>query len=507
MQGFVFIHVVFFAIYPALFFYSRNTWLFNFSDVAIALVEISFFAICVLFLFGKFFVDYGKGALLTSLTLIICFSFGPSIFILKNLLGGNVRIRHVLLFMAIIILSAFYFIFRSKRDFDYLTRILNIVSVSMVFIVSSSIVYGLINFDHGIRSENSISKVENISKINEEQFPDVYYIILDAYAHKEVLRSSFDFLNDDFYSFLQNKGFYIAEDSTSNYSFTLLSLASSLNMRYLDDLKDKYRGEKTTAATTAPLRELINNNEVQRFLKSRGYGFVYMSSGPFVPLSINESADVNFSWDLRMGSFLKNDFLISFLYQFSILEPLYLDRVIQNGFAANGKGVLYVFDRLKEIASQERNKPVLVIAHVLSPHPPFTLNSECLEVDGYKSVEYNEEKKRYLDKLRCTNMLVKEFVESVLVNSKKPPIIVIQSDHGFKSEIQADTFEVLKNFNAFYLPGKGEKILNSSITPVNSFRLIFNHYFGEKYEILRNENWFMPNQNFMYDLVNVTDKF
>ena len=38
---------------------------------------------------------------------------------------------------------------------------------------------------------------------------------------------------------LRQKGFYVAEDSAANYCQTLLSLAASMNMTYLDSLSQR----------------------------------------------------------------------------------------------------------------------------------------------------------------------------------------------------------------------------------------------------------------------------
>jgi hypothetical protein len=43
--------------------------------------------------------------------------------------------------------------------------------------------------------------------------------------------------------------------------------------------------------------------------------------------------------------------------------------------------------------------------------------------------------------------------------------------------------------NAYYLPDGGNNTLYSSITPVNSFRLIFDQYFGTKYGLLDDVSW------------------
>ena len=40
------------------------------------------------------------------------------------------------------------------------------------------------------------------------------------------------------------------------------------------------------------------------------------------------------------------------------------------------------------------------------------------------------------------------------------------------------------NLSAYYLPDGGEELLYPSITPVNTFRIVFNKYFGANYPLL-----------------------
>ena len=44
-----------------------------------------------------------------------------------------------------------------------------------------------------------------------------------------------------------------------------------------------------------------------------------------------------------------------------------------------------------------------------------------------------------------------------------------------------------KILNAMYLPGMDYEQLSESISPVNTFRLIFNHYFDADYTLLEND--------------------
>ena len=45
--------------------------------------------------------------------------------------------------------------------------------------------------------------------------------------------------------------------------------------------------------------------------------------------------------------------------------------------------------------------------------------------------------------------------------------------------------------NAYYLPDIDIGILYPHITPVNSFRVVFNQYFGTDFELLKDKNYFI----------------
>jgi len=72
-----------------------------------------------------------------------------------------------------------------------------------------------------------------------------------------------------------------------------------------------------------------------------------------------------------------------------------------------------------------------------------------------------------------------EIIKTILSKSKTPPIIIIQGDHSYTW-----TQDRNKILNAYYLPEGGIANLYATISPVNTFRLIFNYYFGGDYELL-----------------------
>ena len=66
-------------------------------------------------------------------------------------------------------------------------------------------------------------------------------------------------------------------------------------------------------------------------------------------------------------------------------------------------------------------------------------------------------------------------------------MIILQGDHG---SIGSKPNTRMTIFNAYYLPNGGVKALHDDISPVNTFRVVFNTYFGGKYNILDDVSYF-----------------
>jgi hypothetical protein len=102
----------------------------------------------------------------------------------------------------------------------------------------------------------------------------------------------------------------------------------------------------------------------------------------------------------------------------------------------------------------------------------------------------------YLGQLEFVNQKTLEAIDGILLRSPEPPVIVLQADHGSglrwhsRNLEKADLKERLSILNAIYLP-PGERVpLYDELTPVNTFRLLFNHFFRTRLPPVKDKSHF-----------------
>jgi hypothetical protein len=132
--------------------------------------------------------------------------------------------------------------------------------------------------------------------------------------------------------------------------------------------------------------------------------------------------------------------------------------------------------------------PKFVFVHMMATHDPFVINAQG-EFHAYPdNGAYDEDfKEGYSNVIQYTNRNLELLVDKILAKSGTTPIIVLQGDHAFRN---GSGLEIL---NAYFLPEGGDKLLYPTITPVNTFRVIFDQYFGGHLELLPDESFALGN--------------
>lgn len=547
------IHQFLFALSPILFLFTHNAATLPLSLNELILPGlISLGGTLVLWLFTalvlKVALRRGRGVgakagLITTGFVLFFFLFGHSYNLIRV---RSLRPEWLVPVWILLLVILIWRTVRSKGDLRGFTKVLNVIAGAVLL---TNIVIGLPHFLRNAWLPTGVP-VQKQGRVAGQDYPDIYYIILDAFGRDDFLKDNYGVDAAPFLDALTRKGFYVARRSRPNYSQTYLSLASSLNYTYLDsigeigeDLQARQSGSKDaskqgrkrtetarvgvkTGANRVPLTRMIADSRVVRFLKARGYTTMAFASG-------------------YAGTELKNaDIYLAPRWSYSEFQnvllsttplPLLLNRIGRKSQADQHRGVIrYALENLPRGALAR--KPVFVFAHIVCPHPPFVFgrNGESVNPPGvfvlteggeFQVVDKKEVRedyvRRYADQITYLMGQVEQTVSRILAASPKPPVIILQADHGPGSFLNWDdpSWSALSErfgiLNAYHLPETGAKAgtrlsarghteLYDSITPVNTFRVVFNRVFDAGLPLLPDRSYFSTITK-PYEFFDITD--
>lgn len=523
-----------FQFYPLILslFPGLSLWAFNRTEMPAWMVIRPLIISCgavllVYIVFRLILKDWEKAALFSSACTLLFFSYGHTYDVLRTVqLFGIVPGRHRLLIPIFVLVAAVLFlvIFRTKKNLAGINLPVTIISLFLLvfptyqlagyFIQTSRSVSDVATNQTNVK-QNGAGLAAGSGLQGSDISPDVYYIILDAYTRQDTLKANFNYDNSGFIDQLKSLGFYVADCSMSNYSQTELSLPSSLNMDYLSSLVQPSEMDEEHMAA------LLSDNRVRENFHALGYQIVNIESG-YGPTEWRD-ADQFISQD-------KNEPLAVYLRGLNPFETMYLNTTglspllelgnklppalqiqVDYPYVQHRNRILYALKELPEIAKMPGRKFVFV--HLLIPHSPivFGPNGEQIQRNDPFSLKADVDLiaakfiPGYTGQITYANTRMLEIVQSILKNSKEPSVIILQGDHGAKplKGTEEDRMTIL---NAYYLPDHGEQKIYSSISPVNSFRLVFNTYFHGNYPFLDDKHYFSKyNNTFGFDQLSEPD--
>jgi len=284
------------------------------------------------------------------------FLYGPCLIMLqatgiRNNFISDYHKEIIIGVLILIFIASVLFVVRKKADFEKGTRILNLIGSLLLFIQLVTLSYNFATARE-IVEEPTMKPIRANSATNR---PDIIYIVADGYARQDMLKEIFDVDNSEFLNFLRSRGFYVADNSYSNYAQTLLSLASSLNGDYLDILQEQYSHWKSRR----PVRALIEHNQIFQHARDAGYKIVTFKTG----ISGTEFDQ----YDLQLSPHSYDNKFISHLIAMTPLPLIIVE--LTSPFKRHYERISYVLDRLPNI--NEVEGPRFILAHIVSPHPPF----------------------------------------------------------------------------------------------------------------------------------------
>lgn len=517
MKRSLILHPFLFAIYSVLGIYSQNASQVPFEWMFRSLLIAFLVAVFVYWFLNVRSKDFEYAAWGTTLFILWLFSGHVYLFLLRQSsfwrtpFGG---ILALVLFSSALILFAGRWLWGKIKSRKTITVFLNVVSIALVLFSVWAIVSTLFRSNVQVRMiKDRVTGFEIPATEENGNLPDIYFIVLDGYGREDILRDLYGFDNSEFASFLRDSGFYVADRSSPNYPQTELSISSSMNLNYLDAYVEGF-GD---TSDRSPLRELMQHTVLRRFLEEQGYTFVALPSAAlFAQIT---DADVYYDTTSRgvnefEGLVLSSTIAGIFAESWGVELPV-------QGYHLHKRYILSTLEALQTVP--ELSGPKFVFAHILSPHPPFVFDRDgnfILPDRPYSTWDASlfpgsaqEYKNGYVDQMIFMNAQMTKIVTSILEKSEPPPppIIIIMGDHGpgayydtleLNESCLAERFSIL---NAYYFPDRNYERLYPSITPVNSFRVVLDQYFGADLDLLEDKSyfagWLSP-----YQFTDVSDK-
>jgi hypothetical protein len=406
-------------------------------------------------------------------------------------IGGFLVGRHrylVMVWLALAVLGSWWAT-RRPGNHSSLTSMLNLMGACLLAMPVLQLIFYETRSIH-VQDTNTVKAQEenilyHIQKPADAPLRDVYYIILDAYGRSDTLLNILGYDNSAFLRTLQDMGFYVVECAQSNYSKTDLSLSSSLNMQYVTALDPTLTPANTDRV---PVWNLLKDNQVKKLFHELGYSTIGFETG----FDFTHLNDVDVFYSPERKGF--NEFEI--LYVRTTLGRLLDDAGLLARFQYTPEDrkrelILFDLEKLQEIP--DLPGPKFVFAHLVIPHQPFVFgpDGEPLVIPerlnkGKTYYTNGDYKRGYTNQVAFISDRVAQVLQTILKNSSIPPVIIIQGDHG---PSHLDTAARMTILNAYYFPGK-ESALYPEITPVNSFRLLFNNYFNTDFERLEDMSYY-----------------
>lgn len=344
----------------------------------------------------------------------------------------------------------------------------------------------------------AISPLTERIQLKPETRPDIYIIILDGYGRQDVLRTIYNHDNSKFISQLRARGFYVAAASHSNYVQTTYAVASLMNFDYVQPWLPSYDYYQY-------LVQPVQENRVYQLLDQIGYTTVSFE-GELTYTEIKDS-DVYLSKFLPLNKF-ESLFLVD--SPFEPLSNIFNLKLPIPGYKAHRERIRYALNELKEIPASTPG-PKIVYTHILAPHPPFVFDGDGNAIQQERpyrvwDADFLEGSPQeywdgYREQVMFLNGEIIKTIDAILAKSETPPVILLMGDHGPGSMFHWNVdepgclWERTSNLYALRLPDpQGERALYSSISPVNTFRLVFNTYFGTSLPLLEDRTYLMSAQ-------------
>ncbi len=467
--------------------YVENYRLVSRKGMLMLTVTYCLLSLCLYGIFLLVYREKNRAAAGTLILLLIFFFFGSLQDALAIYIPGSFINRYSILLPVLAILAILLLLVVRKRNLLPGKLILYLNCLFLVLILADT---GRLFFKaKKYREQVLLTHPPAWQRCDSCEKPDIFLVLADEYAGRESLDSFFHFDNSGFEEQLASRGFYLVRDAHSNYNSTPFSMASLLNLSYLDGLRGSHRNRKDLNRCYHALEE----NRLTGFLQQNGY--VFHNYSPFDIAGQTSLAEENFlpkntSW--ISGNTLYGRIRRDLGYHWLRLTGG--KKAMRRFNEKEEKNNERAERQLLELLHAESPLPRFVYTHLMLPHYPYYTDHQGRPYPADDLQDHYNDKERYIEYLQYANGRLLSLVDSILHYSFRP-VIVLMGDHGFRQWDSPPSLSVLyNNLNAVLLPGRDYSRFYNGMSNVNAFRVIVNSVFGQQLPLLRDSTVFISDK-------------
>jgi hypothetical protein len=484
-----------FLINTANHYYHLLHWNFIIGDVILYLT----IPIILYLLLARLWRSYAAAGVFMFFSLLIFYFFHLFYDWMKTIYFLPILSKYSVLlpvFLAGLILL-FLYLRKKKRSFISFYYMTNLLCI--LLLMAGIIQYGILSMDDTAKKNDmgdpAKTLVKNYQSCGVCNNPDIYFIIFDGYTNSKTLTREFGYSNNSIETMLSERHFFVAHNSKSNYNFTHMSIGSELNMAYLPNLDNTRR-----FYTKDFLRSYhtIFHNELCGIMKKQGYE---INNYSIFDIDSSPVKVTPYLTELTYRSVLGQTFFNKLRrdigwHFIKLLQPNKTTKKENEKIDEAVKRIDETFKGIIESAKNPPAKPQFLYAHFLIPHETYYYDSSGNRLDNLYTARTDINKKDYLNHVIYANkILILPLVDSVFKYARRPFIMIIQSDHGYRNYPPDKVNLEFENFTALYFPDKDYSTIPDSLSSVNTFRFILNKYFKQNMPILKDSSINLYKQN------------
>ncbi len=467
--------VITLSAYSCFFVYFQNIGEGKFKEIIIPFLIFSGIGAGLQFLIRYPLKSDEKASVFSWLLLIMIINFNFVVVIARQKFGFSGRPLH-LMFAWLAIYAIIFWAFIKMKTGEAWIYLCNIISVIYIGLIIFNGITAIPDVISWIKGQN-VQMLELVETGNPGKMGrNVYYMIFDEYGGTQNLQYYYNFDNQEFEDYLDNRGFCYSHSSyNQEATLTIQIVPNLLNLDYVtsdDDNRNRaYMREPVLYRYFWNMGYKINLVNHQNFLAKEGCNSLLEKQK-----EVAVGADVNFT-----------DYLI----EQSIISSIF--RNIGNYFQEQYANDLTEALKTMESSWKEANEDkTLTICYIQCPHIYFVYDENGNLLPKEQKSNW-EDKDVYIGQLKYLNRWIQKTVDGIIDNDPDA-VIILQSDHGARGAIPCENVpdelwdtgvDYRQNvLNCVYWGANVEPQDIEGLSGVNTLRLVLNTEFDSDFDMI-----------------------